>query len=109
MRASDDRRRTGCYAMYKWYENLKDGAKRALVGLRGRVKRTLGIAAAVGGSVYVMVAGLPNASASALTESTDTLFGFFPTIIELAITIMILGLFMGIISMVFKIGPFNGK
>jgi len=95
--------------MYKWYENLKEGAKRASVGLRGRVKRTLGIAAAVGGSVYVMVAGLPNAAASTLTESTDTLFSFFPTIIELAITMMILGLFMGIIGMVFKMGPFRGK
>jgi len=95
--------------MYKWYENLKDGAKRAADGLRGSVKRALGVAAAVGGSLYVMVAGLPDAAASTLTESTDTLFGFFPTIIELAITMMILSLFMGIIGMVFKMGPFRGK
>lgn len=95
--------------MYKWYEQLKNGAKRAADGLRGYGKRALGVAVAAGAGLYVMVGGMPSAAASALTESTDTLFSFFPTIIELAITIMILGLFMGIISMVFKIGPFNGK
>ena len=94
--------------MYHWFENVKGCAKRAAEGLRGSAKRALGIAAAVGGSVYVLVGGLPNAAASPLTESTDILFGFFPTIIELAITMMILGLFMGIIGMVFKMGPFRG-
>jgi len=95
--------------MYKWFENVKNGAKRAAEGLWGSAKKALGIAVAVGGSVYVLVGAAPNAAASALSESTDTLFGFFPTIIELAITMMILGLFMGIISMVFKMGPFHGK
>lgn len=103
--------------MYHWFENVKNGAKHAVDHVRGsgivqemvqRGKRTMAAVGAFGFGAWVLMKAVPCASASTLTESTDTLFGFFPTIIELAITMMILGLFMGIIGMVFRMGPFRG-
>jgi len=69
----------------------------------------LGIFTALGFAAMAFLSMLPSAAASDLSDSTDTLFGYFPTIIELVITMMILSIFMGAIAMIFKVGPFKSK
>ena len=57
---------------------------------------------------WVLLKSVPYTAATTLSDSTDTLFGMFPSLIELVMTVMIISLVMGLFASIFKLGPFKG-